>query len=122
MSLASEIFNMFTGGGSHARLPRQQGADLQDNASMSLCLFFMPCSMTTGPCSQHIVCYISYKCLIYRLTYYITFYIICIRKNVILLDKIWREYYARHNQENTLIYEYESDGICGTVECNFCDR
>ena len=27
---ASEIFNMFTGGGSRARLLRQQGAGLQD--------------------------------------------------------------------------------------------
>lgn len=31
LSLASKIFNMFTGGGSHARLLRRQGAGLQDN-------------------------------------------------------------------------------------------
>lgn len=74
---------MFTEEGSHDRLLCQQGADLQDYVSMSLCPFLLPCSTTTGACSQHIVSNISYKCvdiqidLLYNILYNLY------RKNVI---------------------------------------
>lgn len=29
--------------------------------------FLMPCSMTTGSCSQHIEVHVSYKCLIIKI-------------------------------------------------------
>lgn len=44
---------MFTAGGSHARLSGRQGADLWTDMVCKLVPFFMPCSMATGPCSQH---------------------------------------------------------------------
>lgn len=66
---------MFTEGGSHARLLSQQGTGIQDNV-LRVCAFsFMLCSMTTGPCSQHIVSYIFKECsniqidLLYNILY-----------------------------------------------------
>ena len=44
---------MFTAGGSHARLSRQQGTDLWTDVVCKLVPFFMPCSVATGACSQH---------------------------------------------------------------------
>ena len=45
---------MFTVGGSRARLSCRQGTDLWIDMVCRLVPFFMPCSMATGSCSQHI--------------------------------------------------------------------
>ena len=38
-------------------------AQVVGRCSVSLCLFLLPCSMTTGACSQHIVSNISHRCV-----------------------------------------------------------
>lgn len=45
---------MFTAGGSYARLSCRQGTDLWIDMVCKSVPFFMPCSMATGSCSQHI--------------------------------------------------------------------